>query len=288
MVVDDKSTVPLATLDVKVWLRGAQMADPNLTERAADVPARRQRASPFGRRDRVPRTGKADDQGPPDERDVRWLNRSGELAADQQRRGLLQAALPSSQSQDLELVQQVTERIGCSREKEVIWARSRSYSEKPCSPTPRNPQLRLCCLRTASFPSWEEGPCSGRRPCRRTSAWWWRSAAPQSIWLSPPTCPSVFCRSRRTLILSSACTRRSCSGSRRKGRSSCSKSRGQANAGRQRQRQPQRRRQPRRQPQRQPRRQRRRQRRRRRRRQANANGRVRPLAAPQLTDPSKA
>src|ERR1700674_511903 len=46
MGVNDRTIIPLATLQVKVWLRGAQMSDPNLTSalemfrRAANVLAR--------------------------------------------------------------------------------------------------------------------------------------------------------------------------------------------------------------------------------------------------------
>ena len=53
MWVDDKTTLPLSTLHVKVWLRGAQMADPNLTSalqmfrRAANVLARLEDAIVF-------------------------------------------------------------------------------------------------------------------------------------------------------------------------------------------------------------------------------------------------
>ena len=64
MWVDDKTTLPLSTLHVKVWLRGAQMADPNLTSalqmfrRAANVLARLEDAIVF-------RGQQATDQGPP-------------------------------------------------------------------------------------------------------------------------------------------------------------------------------------------------------------------------------
>ncbi|MFZ0210106.1 MAG: encapsulin, partial [Roseiarcus sp.] len=63
--VDDKAILLLATLYVKVWLRGAQMEDPNLTSallmfrRAANVLARLEDAIVFrGQEDR--------DKGPPD------------------------------------------------------------------------------------------------------------------------------------------------------------------------------------------------------------------------------
>ena len=64
MFVDDKTTLPLSTLHVKVWLRGAQTADPNLTSalqmfrRAANVLARLEDAIVF-------RGQQATDQGPP-------------------------------------------------------------------------------------------------------------------------------------------------------------------------------------------------------------------------------
>ena len=97
-----------------------------------------------------------------------------------------------------DLVQQVIRQIG-NLERKVISARSPWSSDKPYSPTPRRYRRSRSCRRTASFRSSAAGPCCDRRPCRRARAIVVALGARQSIWSSPPTCPSVFCRSRRTL-----------------------------------------------------------------------------------------
>ena len=91
MVVDDKSTVPLATLDVKVWLRGAQMADPNLTSalqmfrRAANIVARLEDAVVFQGQAGV-------DQGPSDANATKGLPNIWGITGGSKCDGLLQAA----------------------------------------------------------------------------------------------------------------------------------------------------------------------------------------------------
>jgi uncharacterized linocin/CFP29 family protein len=117
MVVDDKSTVPLATLDVKVWLRGAQMADPNLTSalqmfrRAANVLARLEDAVVFQGQAGV-------DKGPPADPNTGVSATDGlpniwEISGGLECRGLLQAAVQTNPLEgDPDLVIQVTEAIG--------------------------------------------------------------------------------------------------------------------------------------------------------------------------------
>jgi uncharacterized linocin/CFP29 family protein len=117
MVVDDKSTVPLATLDVKVWLRGAQMADPNLTSalqmfrRAANVLARLEDAVVFQGQAGV-------DKGPPVDPHTGVSATDGlpkiwEISGGIECRGLLQAAEQTNPLEgDPDLVIQVTEAIG--------------------------------------------------------------------------------------------------------------------------------------------------------------------------------
>jgi uncharacterized linocin/CFP29 family protein len=108
MWVDDKRTLPLSTLQVKVWLRGAQMADPNLTSalqmfrRAANVLARLEDAIVF-------RGQQATDQGPPASA-MSGINQIWGVSGGSATRGLLPPSpvLPIG----LELVQQVTDRIG--------------------------------------------------------------------------------------------------------------------------------------------------------------------------------
>jgi uncharacterized linocin/CFP29 family protein len=122
MVVDDKSTVPLATLEVKVWLRGAQMADPNLTSalqmfrRAANVLARLEDAVVF--------QGQADvDKGPPADPNTGISATDGlpkiwDISGGLKCNGLLQAAEPTNPldgdpvEDESYLVIQVTEAIG--------------------------------------------------------------------------------------------------------------------------------------------------------------------------------
>jgi uncharacterized linocin/CFP29 family protein len=122
MVVDDKSTVPLATLDVKVWLRGAQMADPNLTSalqmfrRAANVLARLEDAVVFQGQAGV-------DKGPPADPHTGVSATDGlpniwEISGGSEYRGLLQAAVQTNPLEgDPDLVIQVTEAIGCLERK---------------------------------------------------------------------------------------------------------------------------------------------------------------------------
>jgi uncharacterized linocin/CFP29 family protein len=118
MVVDDKSTVPLATLDVKVWLRGAQMADPNLTSalqmfrRAANVLARLEDAVVFQGQAGV-------DKGPPADPNTGVSATDGlpniwEISGGLKCNGLLQAAAVQTNplEGDPDLVIQVTEAIG--------------------------------------------------------------------------------------------------------------------------------------------------------------------------------
>jgi uncharacterized linocin/CFP29 family protein len=108
MSVDDKTTLPLATLHVKVWLRGAQTADPNLTSalqmfrRAGNVLARLEDAIVF-------RGQQATDQGPPASA-MPGINQIWGVSGGSATRGLLppSTVLPIGSN----LVQQVTDRIG--------------------------------------------------------------------------------------------------------------------------------------------------------------------------------
>lgn len=121
IVVDDISTVPLATLYVKVWLRGAQMADPNLTSalqmfrRAANVLARLEDAVVFQGQAKA-------NQGPSDATATGGLPNIWGIIGGSECEGLLQAArgsrveyLKASHGTSREargLVHQVSARIG--------------------------------------------------------------------------------------------------------------------------------------------------------------------------------
>jgi len=117
MFVDDKTTLPLSTLHVKVWLRGAQVADPNLTSalqmfrRAANVLARLEDAIVF--RGQVGR-----DKGPPDG-SMPDTNQIWGVSGGAEYRGLFFDPLPLPNVSKVPpepigsaLVQQVTDRIG--------------------------------------------------------------------------------------------------------------------------------------------------------------------------------
>lgn len=111
--VDDKAILLLSTLYVKVWLRGAQMEDPNLTSallmfrRAANVLARLEDAIVFrGQEDR--------DKGPPDG-SMPDTNEIWGVSGGATHPGLFcEPTLPPPPIQDsIELVRQVIDRIGC-------------------------------------------------------------------------------------------------------------------------------------------------------------------------------
>jgi uncharacterized linocin/CFP29 family protein len=120
MSVDDKKTLPLATLHVKVWLRGAQTADPNLTSalqmfrRAANVLARLEDAIVF-------RGQQATDQGPPAGA-MPGINQIWGVTGGLKYDGLIDAAMHThapdgngdghGDQDSRDLVQQVTRRIG--------------------------------------------------------------------------------------------------------------------------------------------------------------------------------
>jgi uncharacterized linocin/CFP29 family protein len=129
MSVDDRTVIPLTTLQVRVNLRGAQMADPKLTSalemfrRAANVLARLEDAIVF-------RGQKAENEGP-DPKDIEvlpaiWTVRGGEksggLLGDRlpeagEKTGLAKRAGPVTRTEDVDssgkdLIRQVSEKIG--------------------------------------------------------------------------------------------------------------------------------------------------------------------------------
>jgi uncharacterized linocin/CFP29 family protein len=120
MFVDDKTTLPLSTLHVKVWLRGAQVADPNLTSalqmfrRAANVLARLEDAVVF-------RGQEGTNQGPPAEA-IKDMPEIWGISGGSKYDGLLNAAMHAhsldvggdahGDQDSRDLVQQVTRRIG--------------------------------------------------------------------------------------------------------------------------------------------------------------------------------
>jgi uncharacterized linocin/CFP29 family protein len=120
MSVDDKTTKPLSTLHVKVWLRGAQVADPDLTSalqmfrRAANVLARLEDAIVF-------RGQQATDQGPPAGA-MPGINQIWGVSGGLKYDGLIDAAMHThapdgngdgqGDQDSRDLVQQVTRRIG--------------------------------------------------------------------------------------------------------------------------------------------------------------------------------
>ncbi|MGD8275173.1 MAG: family 1 encapsulin nanocompartment shell protein [Thiohalocapsa sp.] len=118
MTIDDTSTILLPTLQVKVWVRGAQMADPELTSalqlfrRAANVLARLEDAVIFNGQE-------GPNKGPANKNAIEGLPGIWEILGGEQSNGLLNGAAPPplttmATGPDLgeELVARVSEAIG--------------------------------------------------------------------------------------------------------------------------------------------------------------------------------